>query len=146
MNVRLLKRVRDRILAEPAQFVMEHYFASRNDILQEPLYCYLVDHNVSALDIDRSVPNCGTAACIAGWTYALSRRITPKTAALRNAYPEEEAAKLLGISERQAERLFLVDHWPGKFYQQWQERPSLKIRARIAARRIDHFIKTRGEE
>lgn len=61
--------------------------------------------------------------------------------------------KLLGLSDAgddgpsQADRLFVVEHWPAKLrvpYQIAEGKP--RKLARIAAQRIDFFIKTKGTD
>jgi hypothetical protein len=54
------------------------------------------------------------------------------------------ARKLLGISRCSADRLFIGYRWPLKFCRQYRAEPSsrreFKHNARVATRRIDHFI------
>ena len=77
-TVNLLRKVQKQILLEPRQFDIQHWFT-------------MFPKNVTR------VPNCGTAACIAGWAIAFGE------AESRNRY---------------------------------------KQMARIACKRIDHFINT----
>lgn len=75
-------------------------------------------------------PGCGTAACIGGWAIALSKNLTPR---------------VLGLTVGQADRLFVKYLWPTAYRTRRAERTA-KQYARNAAKRIDHFIKTEGEE
>jgi len=56
------------------------------------------------------------------------------------------AADALGVDDTQAIRLFLLAHWPDRYRDAFQKSKTLKGRARIAANRIEHFIRTKGEE
>ena len=107
MNVKLLKRIKEQILAEPAQFVMSTYFSD----------------NVLENDIPRKIPNCGTAACIAGWACTLDLKITPALAS-KQAHVQDKAESLLKLYRGQAERLFLVSYWPEPFCSQSAHRAS----------------------
>lgn len=131
MNVRLLRRVQKKILKEPEQFLMERWY----------------EHN------PETVPNCGTAACIAGWAVALERRLTPEQARKKIYNPGtisdfiDYAASLLNIGRRDAEALFSRDAWPDDLNSEYNKnRNNHKARARIAAERIDRFIETNGEQ
>lgn len=135
MNVKLLKRVRDRIAARPRQFVM----------------CQLFDTETES---HTKVSHCGTAACIAGWAFTLSRKLRPKDA--RPMAEEDdpsgyvrgwvEAEGVLMLTSAEAHRLFLSDHWPQPFQKHFNNASSPIEHAKIAVRRINHFIKTKGEE
>lgn len=134
INYKLLRRVREQILREPRQFFMD-WWTTR-------------DARAVRLKKGEEIPNCGTAACIAGWAVALSRGKTPKQIARLEHIPEI-GRKELGISDAQAERLFDASpfgEWPGQFRDFWQTAKTPIQRARIAARRINHFIKTKGAE
>lgn len=125
MNTELLMEVRQRILDEPRQFDMDVFFESHADI-----------------------PNCGTAACIAGWAIALSEKTTPKEAKNRNFSLDYEilAVRALRIDFHQANRLFYVGTWPAEFQSRFRMSVESDERAQVAAERIDHFIKTEGAE
>lgn len=130
MNVKLLEKVKEAILAEPRQFVMGEYF-----VIDEGLF-----------DLGREIPNCGTAACIAGWAVTLGRRFKNPARARRIPAVGEEAVKLLRLDEDGAFRLFLVGDWPWQYREAWSEAKTAKARAKVAAKRIDHFIATDGDE
>lgn len=129
MNVRLLRRIQKQILKEPRQFEMWGYF---------PL----------TLDTTEKIPNCGTAACIAGWSICLTEKINPAVARDKsnrwNVW--RRAKKALGIKEMQANSLFYDDNWPDNFKDGFKNSNTARKKARIAAKRIDHFISTNGEE
>lgn len=129
MNTKLLRKVAAKILAEPKQFDMDNYFAS-------------------ASCLGREVPNCGTAACIAGWSICLARRIKPSKAAISSGSSYSIAAmKVLKIRWIAAGRLFGVLSWPSEFRDSYLAHKDGSVgRARVAATRIEHFIKTKGRE
>lgn len=93
-------------------------------------------------------PPCGTTACIAGWALILSgKRLRP----LVNY--TEQGQKILGLTQTEAQKLFMVDRWPEEFQKEYDEDaesclssgvPSEDVRknARVVVSRIDHFIKT----
>ncbi len=118
LNVKLLRRVRDKILKEPLQFEMSQWYT---------------------LALDHPIPNCGTAACIAGWAIALAEKKSPAACYDTNNI-QGKAMRLLGI-EDDPWKLFAVSSWPIRYQNQFYNTGSLKVRARIAARRIDAYIK-----
>lgn len=135
MNVRLLRRVQKQILKEPRQFDMDDYFATKRTL-------------------GRNVPNCGTAACIAGWAIALSHPTRKPRDVASCYYPAETAGKLLelpGCNDSYNDHLclnslFLVDSWPLKFKESYNAAKTFTAKAKIAAKRIDHYIETKGKE
>jgi len=114
INVRLLRRIQKQILKEPRQFIMSRYFAH-----------------------SQRIPNCNTAACIAGWAIALKEGITPKAAA-NSFVPYSDGQDALGLTINQAERLFLPANWPNRFLL----KPSHDPHQAVA--RIEAFIKSNG--
>jgi hypothetical protein len=132
-NVELLLKVRAKIIEEPRQFDMSAWF--------ERYVCW-------------PVPNCGTTACIGGWAEAISKQKTPEECEGGWISP----ANTLKLTGEQASRLFHLQNWPAEFrYEMYHANPFhvfsadelhkvLAKRAEIAARRIDHFIATKGAE
>lgn len=131
MNTALLRRVKATILEEPGRLNMEIPFLP-----------------------DSSVP-CGTAACIAGWTVILARRRgrepfsttckrLDRSCEGRHHWLEIEpkARELLGITQEQSSTLFHSDDWPYPFSQRYGNALTDGQRAKVAAQRIEHFIKT----
>jgi hypothetical protein len=150
MNVRLMRVVQRRILARPKNFDMS-----------------LFAHGI--YDDDGEL--CGTTACIGGeallaagaklirhplfihgmsflYTSALRRRHPglPVCGGVDRVYPERAAAKLLGLTYEEAARLFFQSQWPEKYCYAYEDARGPRGRARVAARRIDHFITTAGRE
>jgi hypothetical protein len=139
MNIKLLRKIQKRILEEPAQFQMDSWFLNNPNM----------------------IPNCGTAACIGGWAVTLGkRRKRPSTIAckLASCAPHEtfrvhhenavlmnsEINKYLRLDDEQRKRLTDFSYWPEK-YRKLKSEGSSEY-AKQAAERIDHFIKTNGEE
>jgi hypothetical protein len=154
MNTKLLLRVKARILKEPKQFQMYAWF----------------------LNNPTEIPNCGTAACIAGWVISLGTKHKPVDCALMHKYNEDatketriglrnrrfsvtsgdhveainaQAMKLLDITKEQFVRLAHYHMWPEEFNPLKEYRSDIEGTpefAALAAKRIDHFIATNGEE
>lgn len=131
MNVELLEKVKRHILAKPKRLYMPFVVVrkERHPRLE-------INYGKS-----RGYAECGTAACIAGWTCLLSG-IKPEDVSVF------EASKLLGLNSGQASRLFYGPRGgeaDKKFSDIWNGSGTAK-EARLAAARIDHFIKTQGAE
>lgn len=121
MNTRLLRRIQKQILKEPRQFVMDAFFSRmRYD--------------------NKTIPNCGTAACIAGHAVSISHRLTPEQSIRRFAYPAAAARTALELDREQGNNLFYFEQWPRQFRKRSEDNP------KQAVARIEHFIKTKGEE
>lgn len=129
INVRLLRKIQKHILEEPRRY----------------------DQNLWRIEVDPATnperPPCGTMACIGGWATALSGKE-------RDSYLGWDVAmRLLGLTREQADRLFDtvekgtdLNKWPKKFVTAYLKAKTPRDRARVAVRRIDHFIKTKGAE
>jgi len=118
MNVKLLKKVRDYIAKHPEKYDQSTW--------------------------------CGTACCIAGHAVALGRAATRKEVDHRligSVSLSIDAQQLLQLEPSQAHRLF-HSSWENVAYGRFRvdfDMPPGK-RARIAVRRINHFIRTKGAE
>lgn len=119
MNVKLLRKVKDHILEEPKRLFMP---------------CILVE-DTRGFDKDR-IPPCGTMGCIAGWACFLSGEAADAGG--------KEAARLLKIDDVQATRLFF-DYGGKKYEPAWGGHGTAE-EAELIAERIEHFIKTKGQE
>lgn len=135
MNTKLLKKVKQAILGRPRQFEMEYYFGGS-------LY----------IGRKKALPShCGTAACIAGWAAHLSfgQKTLEQSRFVAQMDPRHMShigRDLLEINNEQGDRLFHLAHWPDNFKEQYRRAKSALSRARLSARRIDHFIATNGAE
>lgn len=141
INVKLLRKVQKHILEEPNRFVMGD-FIQRKTKKSPQFYGDDFSHHDFA--------PCGTAACIAGWAFAL---VNPKSRATDGNLIERKAVQILGLeydptgeTETNSGKLFFVTQWPKKYRNSFRAAKSQKMRARVAVRRIDHFIKTKGAE
>jgi hypothetical protein len=127
LNVKLLRKVKEHILAEPNRLQMGEWIER-----SEPggfVYDY---------DAEVTVPACGTTACIAGWTCLLGKGMEFDA---RGPFRiSAEANKLLGVTEEDTSDLFYVDQWPREIGERFEESRDVHERASLAARRIDQFI------
>ena len=142
MNVKLLREVEKRILAEPRRFDMMTF----GDKLDKEA--------IEALG--EEAPPCGTVACIAGHVDWMTHpRLFAASVAIdrfaRDDSIAERAAKELGLGfelsqDTYAGRLFFDDEWPKKFQAAFSKAKTPLQRAEVAVKRIEHFIKTNGKE
>jgi hypothetical protein len=121
MNAKLLREVKKRILEEPRRFSMGTWGST----------------------VSKRVAPCGTVACLAGHAVAISK----PTHFVRYLHAMESsiyslAIKSLSISVDQADRLFYVSGWPQEFKEGYVKATTRKQMAGVAAKRIDHFIRT----
>lgn len=130
LNTKLLKRVAAAILKHPDQFEMAQFFRNY-------------------LSLDFPVGGCGTAGCIGGWGLHLAG----KRKTLRGSQSSggsgstwSRAQRLFGLDDIQASLLFQLESWPTSFFYRYEHAKTPLVRARAAADRIDHFIKTKGAE
>ncbi len=121
MNIKLLRQVKRQILKEPRQFCMDNWFLTIGDVKWK-------------------IPNCGTAACIGGWAISLSSKLSPSEA----QYNDKSAYQVLGLTQSEGVRLFYESNWPERFISYYGTTHLQK--AKKAALRIEHFIKTKGQE
>lgn len=134
LNIKLLKRVKRAILAHPDQFQMDGLFQGH-------------------LDNGMNPGGCGWAACIGGWGIHLSsgnKKLSENYKEFNNGADRfHSTAKLFGISTMEIEILGLEWKWPEPFRQQYDDAMNIKgikgakAMAKVAAARIDHFIKHR---
>ena len=142
MNVKLLREVEKRILAEPRRFDMMTFGTKLNK------------RTIRALG--KQAPPCGTVACIAGHVDWMTHpRLFAASVAIdrfaRDDSIVERAAKELGLGfelsqDTYAGRLFFDNEWPEKFQAALAEAKTPLQRAEVAVKRIEHFIKTNGKE
>ncbi len=145
MNTRLLKKVRDKILENPTQVNMDHWYGWYNPSETE-------------------IKGCGTAGCICGWAVALQdkKTLAEENEAVKSKTPEmgySTFAKLmeklgreaLGLTKSQANRLFYVEtdgsaKWPIDLAEALDGSTNPESYAQVVADRIDRFIETKGKE
>jgi hypothetical protein len=95
MDRELLARVRDRI----AEVGNEHCDMG-----------LFVDGCVTG----SGAPECGTSACIAGWTLAVARGAFDQSWHW-NESPALDAGRLLGLTDNELDSLFFVHEWPSHY-------------------------------
>lgn len=124
LNVKLLRKIERHILEEPRRFMMSRFYA-----YGQPGQPFVAPY----FDLAPTVPECGTAACIAGWANILTGhdRIADSW----------NAEQLLGLTDEQGQRLFLIGCWPNPFKARYRLAKTPKTRAKIAAERIEFLIK-----
>lgn len=125
INKKLMRRVRNWILAEPLRYEQSVWRES--------------DH----------LAPCGTAACIGGTTEILLRNDGVEDAF---SLDQSELGKYLGLSLRQTYTLFTGnpdDDWPERFAERWRKSTRIlfradrrKVQARIAADYLNSIMKT----
>lgn len=117
MNVRLLRKVKKHILEEPRRFQMSEGLRFADE---------------------------GTVGCIAGWTCVLGDRKVDWSERTDWTDVRDRARALIGIENHTV--LFRVSCWPEPFSTRYVNAKTTRTRAKIAAERIEHFIKTKGAE
>jgi hypothetical protein len=126
MNIPLLQKTRDAILAEPIKFNMCNWF------------------------LWESESPCKTSACIAGHGYAIVKQIMSLREARDNAEGKIQPIQYrmqfeFGLTDDQTETLFFDEEWPNPFRDDYSDAVRLQDRikmAQVAADRIDHLIET----
>lgn len=131
MNVDLLKRVADVILARPHDFDMDDFEADAFHV-----------------SINKPDLSCGTVACIGGWAATLAAGLN-KPVARHEDFDYYAGILSIRTSEREideAERLFMCHEWPQQYRIAYYEAKTDQERAQVAYDRIHHFIATDGQE
>ena len=85
--------------------------------------------------------------CIAGWAVHLhvgGKRIDATAAVCGDIHAE--AQDLLGITFTESDRLFYCEEWPDRLANAYNNAKSATEAAKIAAKRIGRFIRTKGAE
>jgi len=126
-GARLLRKVAKHILDEPKRFIMAAWFYKRSDYRP----------SVDDFSYHGDFPTCNTAACIGGWSVVLGSKKNPDDILDVQRY----AARLLGLTPSRVAVLFDAWAWPTPF-DKFQSATDPRKRAQIAAKRIEHFIKT----
>lgn len=132
--MRLLRRIQKHILEEPRRFFMNGFgFTAKN----EPDWFRL-----RFADASMEMPPCKTAACIAGTANLLTgcRRFGAHIRAARLiGVPTFEESRKNGVNNHP---LFETNGWPYKFRYAYRDANTSEKRAKVAAARIEHLIKT----
>lgn len=132
LNVRLIRKVIKHILAEPRRYFQEDTIATGRP-----------GKMIYGEEANGTFAKCGTAGCIAGWAYMLSRKDPDRNSSEVLA----EGRDALGLTSDQADVLFTGDArgaWPSPFNQKYGEAKTQRGKARVAARLLEKVIKTNG--
>lgn len=136
INVELLRKVAESIKAHPRSFKMESFFEDSWADVAPSIY----EPSSNPLEILES--ECGTSACIAGWTLILTNNFAA------NDFIHDAAKMALGINDEQC-RLLFYEGWPEPFdseYDNARDEDNYALAAEVAALRVEHFIATGGAE
>ena len=134
LNVRLLRRVKEKILKHPSHFNMSHWLVQKDPEWDR----IMIDEAVNPEDLKNNT--CGTVGCIAGWTVA---QCGFKKTDFVNTNIRRLASEKLGLTTWAAVVLFLTDHWPDKLQERYDSVTTARSKARIAAEAIEWFIEFR---
>jgi hypothetical protein len=160
MNVKLLRAVKRMILEEPRRLNMAHFAAmfTKEDRPEQ----YVSRHESHQPTLEERPP-CGAVMCVAGHTILADerergifrKRFTRTVVHRINNAAHGEAQRLLGLTETEAHRLFYFKGWdifspqvgwPDQFAEAYYRAKTPRQRAQATARRIEHFIRTKGKE
>lgn len=86
----------------------------------------------------RTIWGCKTTHCIAGWACELWSDTS-------SGNVPAKAQQVLGLTFKQAQKLFYIDKWPAQFRNAYSTPKYSDHNAWVAAERIRHFIATNGE-
>lgn len=138
LNVKLLRKIQAHITEEPRRFFMDECIIKAST--PEEWVNAAEDH----WDASKTMPPCGTAACISGWTNILTR-----AKSLDQYQDFDRAIASLGIVKSSdfhdwtgADYLFLAECWPKQFSSRYKKAKTPKTRAKIACERINYLIAT----
>jgi len=91
--------------------------------------------------------DCGGAACFAGWACVLACKV--RLSEMSNVAIERLAREVLGLSEAQADRLFVFSKWPEVLQERYRYNArspeDYRVNANVAAWRLEVFILSDGE-
>lgn len=128
MNVKLLRKVQKFLLDEPRRFDMSNWVRD------------------SGLSNILKHPPCGTACCIAGAAFVLDKKLSLKKSTFDGVTVEIDARCSLELTPYESDRLFYRINWPGSFSLKYGQAKTPLARAKVGVARIEHFIKTGGQE
>lgn len=125
----LWKAIKANILKHSDQFEMRDYFSE---------FLHIEERHVAP-------GGCGTAACIAGLAVHIAsrrKRLDVTASWARNGDIWDDAAKLLELTAAESKALFIRHNWPDEFRKPYHRASTPLSRAKVAVRRINHFIRT----
>lgn len=124
MNIKLLRKIRRQILRTPRQFNILVYHAKDQKCVYSSIRAYPF-----------SQEECGSVHCIAGWAQIFSGRFD-------GTFSGAIARQVLELEYEQSLKLFHISWWPENLRRQYYDATTNTQKAKVAAERIDHFIKT----
>jgi hypothetical protein len=142
MNVKLLRKIQQEVLAEPRRLRMVTF---------GKLY---TEADVAETFTDPAdAPPCNMAACIGGFADWLTKPKLFKRDIKRGGTNGigDRARKELGLTEDQADRLFFFREWgyekgwPARFSNAYRDAKTPLAKAKVAVARIDAFIESGGK-
>lgn len=126
LNIPVIRQLMAAVLNHPHEFDMLLMWQPAHYRLYEP------------------TKGCGTACCFAGFTVALIENVSLEK--IREIDGDQDcwsiAATALGLSEDQAESVFLRSHWPERYRVQYDNAATDQERAQSGADRLEHLIQT----
>lgn len=149
MNVEKLREVEKFLITEPRVFTMSEGIDvfDAEGIWEEETF---IDQN----NLIQVAP-CGTACCMAGAAYIITHGVDGDYSDVEWGEVQREATKVLGLTFEEAERLFYLPRdqwhqdggsWPQEFAARFDEAKTPLERVQVGVARIEHFIKTNGQE
>lgn len=139
-TIKVLRKVRKAILANPKEFVMSDWI---EDVKKGEVITDYLPHDQEA---HFKAPACGTTACIGGHALLVTKkgRSFLKFDGNRVDYSGVDVASaardVLDINEDQSSELFYTGDWPDIFQDAFAHTHSAKERVTVAANRIESFI------
>lgn len=133
MNVKLLRKVAKHILAEPLRY-------NQNATIARGIPGDVIEPDG---ETEQCVPACGTIACLGGWIALFTYKRPP-----RSGFSFRKIGQALGVTSRQVSALCSYTtstsgkRWPAQYAKRYNRATTPRGRAKIAAERIEHFIKT----
>ncbi len=146
MNTKLLQKVKQHILENPARLRMNNWVTNAKIIAGDGTLTTINNNEFCFLGggwgepDTQPIPDCGTVGCIAGWTVIIGDNIEPTELGTISGITER-AKELLRISSDQAEELFYVDDWNISDETAYRKAKTQEARAKIVGRVIDSFSK-----
>lgn len=128
-GARLLRKVAKHILEEPARYEQNVWLR-----LGVPGKVTNLEHIDNA---PTEFPACGTIACLGGWVNQLTSVRSRDDDTFRRACGQ------IGVDSEMGANLFGYNTgWPEPYMTAYENATTLRGKAKVAARRIEHFIKT----
>lgn len=134
MNVSLLQRVHDHILAEPERFCAAQWAAARN----------------TRHVLERGAPPEGFKCCIAGHVLLLSGQFGERGLLLHSTHFDngnlsQRAREVLGLTQAQYKELFFPSQWTDPYRSAYYLSADVRAEAAACAGFIAHFLEKHAD-